>query len=264
MSKAEVVITEAAEAYRERMFPGAELKLGNTDPELFILFENFAFDEAVNEPAAALDDRTRFMAIIASLLGCQGRDEFRTILPAAMNFGVTPVEIKEIVYQSMNYLGVGRVLPYLGITNEVMIACGIELPLEGQATTTTQTRREEGERFLVENMGESMKGYYKSGPEETRHIRKWLNDNCFGDYYTRTGLEPKQREMITFCYLAALGGCEPQLTSHAAVNMRMGNDKDFLIRTVSQILPYIGYPRSLNALACIEKASGQFGNSNDD
>ena len=61
--------------------------------------------------------------------------------------------------------------------------------------------------------------------------------------------------MITFCYLAALGGCEPQLTSHSAVNMRMGNDKNFLIRVVSQILPYIGYPRSLNAIACIEKAA---------
>ena len=51
--------------------------------------------------------------------------------------------------------------------------------------------------------------------------------------------------MITFCFLAAQGGCEPQLTSHAKGNMNMGNDKDFLIRVVSQCLPYIGYPRSL-------------------
>ena len=255
MSKAEVKITEKAEAYREKMFPGAELKLGKTDPELFILFENFAFDEAVNEPGAYLDDRTRFMCIIASLLGCQGEAEFRTILPAALNFGVTPVEIKEIVYQSFNYLGVGRVLPYLGITNEVLTARGIELPLEGQATTTLETRHEEGAKWMVENMGPSMEGFAESGPEETKHIRRWLTANCFGDYYTRTGLTPRQREMITFCYLAAQGGCEPQLTSHAAINMRMGNDKNFLIHVVSTILPYIGYPRSLNAISCVEKAA---------
>ena len=30
--------------------------------------------------------------------------------------------------------------------------------------------------------------------------------NCFGDYYTRTGLDLKQREMITFCFLAAQVG----------------------------------------------------------
>lgn len=257
MGKANVVITEKAEAYREKMFPDAELKLGKTDPELFILFENFAFDEAVNEPVAYLEDRTRFMCIIASLLGCQGEAEFRTILPAAMNFGVTPVEIKEIVYQSFNYLGVGRVLPFMGITNEVMTARGIELPLEQQAVTDLETRHEGGAKWLVENMGPQMEGFAESGPEETRHIRRWLTDNCFGDYYTRGGLDPKQREMITFCYLAALGGCEPQLTSHAATNMRMGNDKEFLIRVVSTILPYIGYPRSLNAIACVEKAAEQ-------
>ena len=67
-----------------------------------------------------------------------------------------------------------------------------------------------------------------------------------------------QREMITFCFLAAQGGCEPQLTSHAVGNMRVGNDKVFLIRVISQCLPYIGYPRSLNALRCVNEAAKQF------
>lgn len=57
--------------------------------------------------------------------------------------------------------------------------------------------------------------------------------------------------MITFCFLAAQGGCEKQLKSHAAANMRIGNDKKFLIKIISQCLPYIGYPRSLNALECV-------------
>ena len=91
----------------------------------------------------------------------------------------------------------------------------------------------------------------------SRHINYWLADNCFGDYYTRTGLDYKQREMITFCFLAAQGGCEPQLTSHAAANMKIGNDKVFLIKIISQCLPYIGYPRSLNALRCVNDAAKQ-------
>ena len=67
----------------------------------------------------------------------------------------------------------------------------------------------------------------------------------------------KQREMITFCFLAAQGGCEPQLTAHAKGNMNLGNDKDFLIRVISQCLPYIGYPRSLNAVTCVNRASNR-------
>ena len=107
----------------------------------------------------------------------------------------------------------------------------------------------------VEAFGEGLKNSWEHGPEEKRHINSWLASNCFGDYYTRTGLSLPQREMITFCFLAAQGGCEPQLTAHARANMTVGNDRLFLIQVVSRCLPYIGYPRSLNALNCIENAS---------
>ena len=103
----------------------------------------------------------------------------------------------------------------------------------------------------------SAPGFSESGPEESRHINRWLVDNCFGDYYTRTGLTLAERELVTFCYLYAQGGCEPQLTAHAGANIRLGNDKAFLIRVISQCLPYIGYPRSLNALSCVNAAAAQ-------
>ena len=148
--------------------------------------------------------------------------------------------------------------PFLKAVNEVFEAQGITLPLESQATTTTENRREAGTRAQVDIFGEGMKDFWKSGPEESRHINYWLAGNCFGDYYTRTGLDYKQREMITFCYIAAQGGCEPQLTAHAAANMGIGNDKQFLIDVISQCLPYIGYPRSLNALTCVNNAAKQF------
>ena len=131
----------------------------------------------------------------------------------------------------------------------------ISLPLETQATTTMQDRLKKGIQAQVDIFGENMKDFYKSGPDESKHINKWLAGNCFGDYYTRNGLDYKQREMITFCFLYAQGGCEPQLTSHAAANMKLGNDKQFLISVISQCLPFIGYPRTLNALRCINEAA---------
>ena len=250
-----MAITEKAGAYHEKMFPGHRSEFLDTDPEFIERFDNFAFDEVVGQDD--LDDRTRFMAILATLLGCQGAEEFRAMVPAALNFGVTPIELKEIVYQAVAYLGIGRVFPFLKITNEVLEEQGIKLPLPPQATTTVENRREAGTRAQVDIFGEGMRDFWKSGPEESRHINLWLADNCFGDYYTRTGLDYKQREMITFCFLSAQGGCEPQLTSHAAANMRIGNDKAFLIKIISQCLPYIGYPRSLNALRCVNDAAGQ-------
>ena len=246
-------ITEASKQYHEKMFPGYVSDFLRTDPEFIERFDNFTFDEVVNHDN--LDGKTRFIAILATLLGCQGIDEFRALMPAAMNFGVSPVEIKEIVYQAVAYLGIGRVFPFLKATNEILESKGVKLPLEGQATTTTETRLQAGIQAQVDIFGDGMKEFYKSGPEESRHINYWLADNCFGDYYTRGGLDYRQREMITFCFLAAQGGCEPQLTSHAAANMRLGNDKAFLIKVISQCLPYIGYPRSLNALRCVNDAA---------
>ena len=246
-------ISEKARQYYEQRYLGCKSNLLETDPEFTERFYNFAFDEVLN--SSDLDDKTRFIAILAALIGCQGIDEYKAMLGVALKFGVTPVEIKETVYQSVAYLGIGRAYPFLNVTNEVFKKCTISLTPESRATTTAETRLEKGEQAQVDIFGEGMRGFANSGNPETRHINKWLSENCFGDYYTRTGLDLKQREMITFCFLAAQGGCEPQLISHAKANIRIGNDKEFLIKIVSQCLPYIGYPGSLNALRCVEEAA---------
>ena len=234
----------------ETLNGGIEMELYVTDPEFMERFEHFAFEEVPNEEGQQLDDITRYTAILAALIGCQGVDEYRLMLPGALDAGIAAVAVKEIVYQAVDYLGIGRVLPFLNVTNEIFEKRGILLPLEGQCTTTMENRLEKGVQAQAEIFGEHMKEAWKAG-----HINRWLAANCFGDYYTRTGLDLAQREMITFCFLMAQGGCEPQLTAHAKGNMNLGNDKDFLIRVVSQCLPYIGYPRSLNAIACINKAA---------
>lgn len=223
-----------------------------TDPEFAERFEHFAFEEVINEENQQLEPSTRYLAILATLIGCGGAEAYKEMLPKALENGITPVMVKEIVYQATDYLGYGRMLPFLNCTNEIFSEKKIPLSLDGQATTTLENRLEKGIETQVEIFGEHMKEDWKAG-----HINRWLAANCFGDYYTRKGLNLSERELITFCFLVAQGGCEPQLIAHAKGNMNMGNDKDFLIRVVSQCLPYIGYPRSLNAIACVGKAVEQ-------
>lgn len=226
------------------------MDLHSTDPEFMERFAYFAFNEVPGEENQQLDEKTRYMAILSALIGCGAVDAYRQMLPKALEKGITAVAAKEIVYQATDYLGYGRMLPFLHATNEIFVERGIRLPLDGQATTTLDDRLEKGIEAQAEIFGEHMKEAWKAG-----HINRWLAANCFGDYYTRKGLHLAERELITFCFLMAQGGCEPQLTAHAKGNMNMGNDRDFLIRVVSQCLPYIGYPRSLNAIACVNKAA---------
>lgn len=246
-------ISATAKERMTRMFPQAETDWMNVDPEFVERFANFAFDEVVAQTENLLDSRTRHICYLATLLGCQGIDAFKAILPEALRQGVSPVEVKEIVYQATAYLGMGRVMPFLNAANEVLKAEGVQLPLAPQAQTSMQNRRGKGSEAQVGCFGEGMKDFWKSGPEDSRHINKWLADNCFGDWYTRTGMDLKMRELITFCFLAAQGGCEPQLKGHIAGNYHVGNNKDFLIAVISSNLPFIGYPRTLNALNCIRE-----------
>jgi len=53
--------------------------------------------------------------------------------------------------------------------------------------------------------------------------------------------------------LISLGGCEPQVKGHVTGNLNVGNDRARLIDVVTQLLPYIGYPRTLNALRVIDE-----------
>ena len=244
-------ITEAASRNHERLFPNHQSTLKVTDPEFIELFDNFAFDEVLAH--GKLDDRTRLVVILAALIASQTLSEYKVMLCGALNIGITPVEVKEIVYQAVPYCGIAKVFDFLHATNEILVSRGVELPLEGQSTTTPETRREKGLALQKAIFGELIEAMQKQAPASQRHINDYLSGNCFGDYYSRTGLDVKMRELLTFAMLLALGGCEPQLKGHIQGNVTIGNDKGVLLSVVTQLLPYVGYPRALNAIRCLNE-----------
>lgn len=103
------------------------------------------------------------LSTLAYLLGMQGIDEYKIMLPVALDNGVTPVEAKEVLYQSVDYLGLGRVFPFFKATNDVLRARGVEFPLAGQATTTMKDRLEKGEETQIRLFGPQMKDFAKKG-----------------------------------------------------------------------------------------------------
>jgi 4-carboxymuconolactone decarboxylase len=244
-------ISETAHKNHEELWPDYKSKAMQTDPELIELFDNFAFDEVISY--GNLDTKTRVMMILGSTIACQAQGEYKMMVNAALNVGVTPVEVKEILYQSVPYVGIAKVVDFIYLTNEIFTDRGIELPLEGQSTTTSETRFEKGLEVQKAIFGEVIDKMYQASPANQLHIQKYLSANCFGDYYTRNGLDLKTRELLTFSIILSLGGCEPQLKGHVQGNLNVGNDKQILLSTVTQLLPYVGYPRTLNAIRCINE-----------
>ena len=121
-----------------------------TDPEFAERAQRFACEEVARDPEAALDSDTRHLAILAALVGSQSKEVYGEMLPLALDAGLSPVAVKEMVYQAVDYLGLGRALPFLDITNEVFALRGIALPLEGQGTTTLDDRLEKGAQAQAE------------------------------------------------------------------------------------------------------------------
>src|SRR5512137_1562382 len=135
-------ISETAHQNHEALFPNRKSTLAVTDPELIEVFDNFAFDEVLQY--GNLDTRTRLMVILASMIASQALAEYKVMLGGALNVGVTPVEVKEIVYQAVPYVGMAKVYDFILATNEILESRGIQLPLSVQSTTRPGNRAERG------------------------------------------------------------------------------------------------------------------------
>jgi len=245
---------EHAQKSHDELFPGHVSTVAVTDPELIEIFDNFAFDEVLRH--SKLDIRTRLMVQLASIIACQAVREYRAMLGAALNVGVTPVAAKEILYQAVPYVGMARAFDFIQATNEVVTERGIKLPLPGQSTTTPENRAEKGRAVQKQIIGtDTVERLYNSSPAGLMHIQHFLSANCFGDHYTRTGLDIPTRELLTLSMLVSLGGCEAQVKVHVAANLNVGNDRARLIDVLTQLLPFIGYPRMLNALRVVNEVT---------
>lgn len=244
--------SEAARRHHDELFPGLESALTQTDPELIEQFGNFAFGDVLAD--SDLDVRTRLMVQLASMIACQAVTAFRVMAGAGLTAGLTPVELKEIVYQAVPYVGMAKVLDFLHAANEVLAERGVQLPLPGQSTTTPPTRLERGLAVQKQIVGgERVDAMYAAAPDDEQHLQRYLSANCFGDYLTRTGVDVPTRELLTFAMLASLGGCDAQVKGHVVGNLNVGNDRARLLGVLTVLIPFIGYPRTLNALQALDE-----------
>lgn len=251
-----MTISNAAKAHHDELFGERVSTLAQTDPEFIAYFDNFAFDEILGD-AANLDDtvdlHTRLLVQLAATLAAGGLAEFRVLADAGLaNAGVDPIELKELVYHAVPYVGLARVFDYLHAVNDLLTSAGVELPLPGQASGTPQTRQERGKQVQERIVGVGrVDQMHADAPPDCRHFQRYLTGNCFGDTVSRNGLDMPTRELLTFAMLAALGGADPQIRGHVTGNLNVGNDRARLLAVLTVLVPFIGYPRTLNALAAI-------------
>ncbi|ECL1830082.1 carboxymuconolactone decarboxylase family protein [Campylobacter jejuni] len=245
-------LTQKAREIFEKFFGKVEEKLLFTsDKEFFTNHINFTFGESFAK--ANLPKEKYFLITLASSLAAGGKIEFKTLLKGAINHDISPVVIKEVIYQATPYLGFIRVLDFLNICNDTFEKLGVKMLLESQSTTTEENRKTKGREIQNTIFGEAnITKMIESTPEDKAFMNDFLSANCFGDYYTRIGLDLKTRELLTLVYLISLGGLDNQVKAHIQGNLNMGQSRKDLLNVIAALIPYIGYPKALNALNLLD------------
>ena len=232
----------------------ASLGVGENDlaasfPEFEAVRNRFVYAEARTQ--GELDDRRRALVVVACLATLEA-DDLAEQIHAAMIVGVTPVELQEVFHQVVPYIGLTRAEHGLRVLAEVLRAEGVSLPLPPQSTTDENSRLEKGIHAQSAIFGEDhILPMRASAPEDQAFMQDYLSAYCFGDTYTRNGLELETRELLTFVAIISMGGCDPQARAHAAGNIAVGNDARTLFAAIATCVPYLGFPRSLNAMAAV-------------
>jgi 4-carboxymuconolactone decarboxylase len=243
-------IEKSQKTYKELFGDGVPAAYA-TDPEFQDILSRFIFGEVFYQ--GGLDNKQRELITLVVLATNQTLPQLKAHAHAALNVGLTPVEIKEAIYQCAPYLGFPKTLNAITEVNEVFKARNIALPLESRRQVEEDNRFDKGLAVQVEIFGDIIAKMRESAPSNQKHIQDYLSAFCFGDFYTRGGLDLKTRELLTLCIVSSLGGCESQVKAHVRGNLNVGNDKDMMITAITHCLPYMGFPRTLNALACVNE-----------
>ena len=231
----------------KKLFGGNALSGEGADPELMDILQKFIFGEVFH--TGNLTDRQRELITIVTLATLQTLPQLKAHTGAALNIGVTPLEIREAVYQCGPFIGFPKTLNTVSTINEVFKERNISLPLENQSAVSEENRFVKGKE-IQDLLFEDEDGA-KHLPVNF-NVPRFVTEMAFGDFYTRSGLDVKTRELLTFCVLVALGA-ESQLKAHALANIKGGNSKETLISAMLQCIGYIGFPHALNAINVIEK-----------
>jgi 4-carboxymuconolactone decarboxylase len=107
---------------------------------------------------------------------------------------------------------------------------------------------QEGGRQLLATLGEV-------APDLARFVAEW----AYCDVFCREGMDLQRRELVTIGTLAALGGCEPQLKLHVNSALNVGLDAPAIVEAILQCLPYIGFPRAINAMMVAKQVFAERG-----
>lgn len=233
------------------LFKGEALQTTGDDPEMMAILQKYIFGEVFT--VGDLDIKTRELLTVTSLSVQQTLPQLKAHINAALNVGATPIEVRETIYQLAPFIGFPKTLNAIGVMNEVFKERGIKTPLKSTAAVKENERYEKG--FAIQNplYGDEIAQSLSGLPDNMgKDVSDFLTEVCFGDFYTRDGLDIKTRELLFIAALVTTGN-SATLKSHIKGNLKAGNSKETITAAIIQCMPYVGFPNTIAALKTMKE-----------
>ncbi len=239
------------ENYRT-LFKGEALTNEGSDPEMMAILQKYIFGEVFT--VGKLDIKTREMITVTSLAVQQTLPQLKAHINAALNAGATPIELREAIYQLAPFIGFPKTLNALSVLNEVFKERGITTPLKSTAAVNEEERYAKGIAIQNPLYGDEIKVALEGLPDDMgADVARFLTEVCFGDFYTREGLDLKTRELLMLSALVTTGNNAATLKSHIKGNLKAGNSQETITAAIIQCLPYVGFPNTISALKTMKE-----------
>ncbi|WP_405298058.1 carboxymuconolactone decarboxylase family protein [Methanobrevibacter sp.] len=215
------------------------------DPELMEILRRFIFGDVFH--TGELDHQTRELITVTILATLQTIPQLKAHLFSCINVGVSPVELREAIYQLAPFIGFPRTLNAIEALNELFGFMKIDAPLPGMATVEDDQRYDKGLEIQRELYGSEIEDKF----DYLEAIPKFHAEFIFGDFYTRDGMEIQTRELLKLVTLTALG--TSGIKECIQANLKLGTTKETLYETIIQCIPYVGFPQCVDVIEEINK-----------
>ena len=243
-------LREKGEAMRRRLFgsdDGAPAFMRTLNTEA-------SYGAIWSRPGLALEDR--MVCALAALAAVQRLKRLRRHVAAAIDLGLSPQAIVEILIQIGIYAGFAASEEAVEAAGEVFGERQIAMPPEPSRDDSLEVLSERGRKLMAELHGDrATQGYAAPGNEVTGALYPLAIQYGYGEIWFRPGLDLRRRALVAVAAFTALK-LDGQVKKFGQSALNMGLSRTEVIEAIVQTAPLSGFAPALNALGGLSEALG--------
>lgn len=249
---------KGAETRQTLLGPGA-----SPLPEIMrALADEAAFGAVWSRPGLAMADR--MLAALAALGACSRLPALKLHVGAALDLGLEPRAIAEVLIQVGIYAGFAASAEALEAAGEVFAGRGLAMPEELPAEETLDELSRRGAELMRKLHGERAgRGYAAPGNAVTGALYPLAIQYGYGAIWFRPGLALRQRALVAVAGFTALK-LDAQAGKFALSALNMGLSEGEVIEAMIQTAPLTGFAPALNALQRFSEGLAERDRGKDD